>query len=99
MSGFTCTCGERHQLFGEGGGRALSVSLGVPLLCEIGLDPDIAEGGDHGEPAVLHEGSDGVLHQLAKRILTDVAPPPGSQGCSARMLDALARAVESAQSS
>ena len=99
MSGFTCTCGERHQLFGEGGGRALSDSLGVPLLCEIGLDPDIAAGGDHGEPAVLHEDSDGVLHQLAQRILTDVAPPPGSQGCSARMLDALARALETTQSS
>jgi ATP-binding protein involved in chromosome partitioning len=96
MSGFTCTCGERHTLFGEGGGRSLSDSLGVPLLCEIDRDPEIAEGNDHGEPAVLHEGADGVLHQLAQRVLTDVAPPAGAVGCSARMLDAIARAVESA---
>jgi ATP-binding protein involved in chromosome partitioning len=96
MSGFTCTCGERHQLFGAGGGRALSESLDVPLLAEIDLDPRISEGADHGEPAVLHEHSDGVLHQLAERILTDVAPPAGSIGCSARMLDAINRAVESA---
>ena len=27
MSGFTCTCGERHNVFGEGGGRALSEEL------------------------------------------------------------------------
>jgi ATP-binding protein involved in chromosome partitioning len=96
MSGFTCTCGERHQLFGEGGGRALSESIDVPLLAEIDLDPRIAEGADHGEPAVLHEHSNGVLHQLAERILTDVAPPAGSIGCSARMLDAINRAVGSA---
>jgi ATP-binding protein involved in chromosome partitioning len=91
MSGFTCTCGERHQLFGEGGGRALSESLNVPLLAEIDLDPRIADGADHGEPAVLHEHSDGVLHQLAERILTDVAPPAGSLGCSALMLKLMSR--------
>ena len=93
MSGFTCSCGQRHHLFGEGGGQALSQSLSVPLLAEIDLDPEISDGGDHGEPAVLHERSDGILHQLAERILVDVAPPVGAVGCSARMLDAIARAV------
>ena len=93
MSGFTCACGEHHHLFGEGGGRTLSESLSVPLLAEIDLDPGISEAGDHGDPAVLHEQSDGVLHRLAERILTDVAPPAGAVGCSARMLDALDRAV------
>ena len=93
MSGFTCACGERHHLFGEGGGRDLSESLSVPLLAEIDFDPGISEAGDHGNPAVLHERSDGVLHRLAERILTDVAPPAGAVGCSARMLDALDRAV------
>jgi ATP-binding protein involved in chromosome partitioning len=78
MSGFTCSCGQRHHLFGEGGGQALSQSLSVPLLAEIDLDPEISDGGDHGEPAVLHERSDGILHQLAERILVDVAPPAGA---------------------
>ena len=96
MSGFTCSCGQRHHLFGEGGGQALSQSLSVPLLAEIDLDPEISDGGDHGEPAVLHERSDGILHQLAERILVDVAPPAGAVGCSARMLDAITRAVEDA---
>lgn len=93
MSGFTCACGERHHLFGEGGGRDLSESLSVPLLAEIDFDPGISDAGDHGNPAVLIEESDGVLHRLAERILTDVAPPAGAVGCSARMLDALDRAV------
>jgi ATP-binding protein involved in chromosome partitioning len=99
MSGFTCTCGERHNVFGEGGGRALAEDLRVPLLCEIELNAAIAEGGDHGEPAVLAEADDGVFHQLARRILDDVARPFGAVGCSARMLDSITRAVAAPQSS
>ncbi|MEO9181695.1 MAG: P-loop NTPase, partial [Acidimicrobiales bacterium] len=94
MSGFTCSCGTRHSLFGEGGGRALSEELNVPLLCEVELNPAIAQGGDDGEPAVLQESVDGVLHQLAQRIINEIAPPIGAAGCSARMLDAISRAVE-----
>ena len=95
MSGLVCSCGEKHNLFGEGGGNSLAEELDVPLLCEIALNPEIASGGDIGEPAVLKEDASGVFHQLAKRIETDIAPPIGMQGCSARMLDALDRAVAS----
>ena len=95
MSGLVCACGEKHNLFGEGGGRSLALELDVPLLCEISLNHEIASGGDIGEPAVLNEEADGVFHVLARRIETDIAPPIGMQGCSARMLDALDRAVAS----
>ncbi len=98
MSSFTCTCGERHNFFGEGGGRSLSEELHVPLLAEIELNDAIALGGDHGEPAFLQEPSNGDFHRLAQRILSDVAPPFGAVGCSARMLDAMEKAV-AAQSS
>jgi ATP-binding protein involved in chromosome partitioning len=98
MSGFTCSCGQRHSFFGEGGGRSLSDELQVPLLAEIELNAAIAQGGDDGEPAVLQEPTDGVFHRLAQRVLTDVAPPVGAAGCSARMLEAIERAV-AAQSS
>ena len=96
MSGFTCTCGERHNVFGEGGGRSLSEELHVPLLAEIELNAAIGEGGDHGEPVVLAESGDGVFHRLARRILDDVAPPFGAVGCSARMLDSIEKAVAGA---
>jgi ATP-binding protein involved in chromosome partitioning len=99
MSGFTCTCGERHSVFGEGGGRSLSEELNVPLLAEIELNAAIGEGGDHGEPAVLTELDDGVFHRLARRILDDVAPPFGAVGCSARMLDSIEKAVAGATQS
>jgi ATP-binding protein involved in chromosome partitioning len=96
MSGFTCTCGQRHSVFGEGGGRSLAESLHVPLLAEIELDTAIGEGGDHGEPVVLVEPDGGVFHRLARRILDDVAPPFGAVGCSARMLDSITKAVANA---
>jgi ATP-binding protein involved in chromosome partitioning len=99
MSGFTCSCGERHNVFGAGGGRSLSDELRVPLLAEIELNAAIADGGDQGEPAVLIEPDGGVFHRLAQRILDDVAPPYGAVGCSARMLDAINEAVASAPQS
>jgi ATP-binding protein involved in chromosome partitioning len=95
MSGLICSCGERHNLFGEGGGAALANELGVPLLAEISLRAEINQGGDSGEPVVLSEPSDGVFHELAQRVLNDVAPPVGALGCSARLLDAIERAVTS----
>ncbi|HUX05401.1 MAG TPA: Mrp/NBP35 family ATP-binding protein [Acidimicrobiales bacterium] len=94
MSGLRCSCGKRHHLFGEGGGRRLAEELDVALLAEIELRAEIALGGDLGEPAVLDEPKDGPFHLLARRIVSDVAPPVGAPGCSARLLEALDRAVE-----
>ncbi len=68
--------------------------LGVPLLGEIELRAAIGDGGDRGEPAALGDDESGVFHQLALRILTDVAPLPGAKGCSARLLDALDQSVQ-----
>ena len=99
MSGLTCSCGARHNLFGVGGGRSLADELAVPLLAEISLLEQINAGGDRGEPAVLHEDGDGVFHQLARRILNDVAPPVGAQGCTARLLDSIERALGEFQTS
>ena len=94
MSGLHCSCGQRHDIFGEGGGRALALELDVPLLGEIPLQCEVGLGGDLGEPAVLHETADGIFHRLVQRIVLDLAPPVGAVGCSARLLDAIERAVE-----
>ena len=96
MSALVCSCGVRHALFGEGGGRELADRLNVPLLAEIALRAGISAGGDEGEPIVTSEGLGGEFHRLAQRILLDVAPPFGAAGCSARLLDALDRSVENA---
>jgi ATP-binding protein involved in chromosome partitioning len=56
MSFFVCPhCGERTNVFGEGGGRQAAETLGVPLLGQIPLMPELREGGDSGTPIVVSQ--------------------------------------------
>lgn len=48
---------NKYFIFGEGGARALSEELNVPLLGEIPLVQSIREAGDVGRPAVLQENT------------------------------------------
>ena len=92
VSGFACEYGKVHAPLGVGGGRALALELGVELLAQIPLRADVADGGDDGLPVAWHESSDGPFHQLARRLMA-YAPDLVPAGCSARLLDALDRAV------
>jgi ATP-binding protein involved in chromosome partitioning len=54
MSWFVCPhCGERERIFGEGGGQEAADTLGVPMLAQIPLVPDLRQGGDLGAPIVV----------------------------------------------
>jgi ATP-binding protein involved in chromosome partitioning len=54
MSHFVCShCGESTPIFGEGGGQLAADTLGVPLLGQIPLMPEVREGGDAGTPIVV----------------------------------------------
>ena len=56
MSYFVCPhCGERTAIFGEGGGQEAADTLGVPLLGQIPLMPELREGGDEGTPIVVSD--------------------------------------------
>jgi ATP-binding protein involved in chromosome partitioning len=56
MSYFVCPhCGDRTAIFGEGGGQLAADTLGVPLLGQIPLMPEVREGGDAGTPIVLSQ--------------------------------------------
>jgi ATP-binding protein involved in chromosome partitioning len=56
MSWFICPhCGERETIFGEGGGREAAETLGVPLMAQIPLVPDLRAGGDVGVPIVVSD--------------------------------------------
>ncbi|MDQ6828654.1 MAG: Mrp/NBP35 family ATP-binding protein [Gemmatimonadota bacterium] len=56
MSFFACPhCGEPTPIFGTGGGKRLADELGIPLLGEIPLYPQVLVGGDTGVPIVLAE--------------------------------------------
>lgn len=97
MSTFTCEHGTSYPLFGTGGGEALAAEAGVPLLASIPLESSVAAGGDAGEPIVLGEGPAAeAFRALADLIVSEAVPPVAMAGCSARMLDAAAAALDAA---
>ncbi|MDQ3543083.1 MAG: Mrp/NBP35 family ATP-binding protein [Actinomycetota bacterium] len=101
MSSFTCDHGEAYALFGTGGGQALADDIGVPLLGQIPLEPAVAAGGDAGLPVTL-AGSAGAAATAFVSVaarLDEVVPVTSSDaldmtGCSARMLAAVADALD-----
>ncbi len=102
MSAFVCDHGDSYALFGSGGGAELANDIGVPLLASVPLEPALASGGDNGDPVVLSgQGPSAVaLRDLVTQIAEQVAPPRESDvdmsGCSARLLDAVAAALDGA---
>jgi ATP-binding protein involved in chromosome partitioning len=77
MSWFTGDDGKRYRLFGEGGGDELAQRLGVPLLGQVPLVPELREGADRGAPIVAMD-PDGEVAQtfgaIAETIDVKLAP-------------------------
>jgi ATP-binding protein involved in chromosome partitioning len=95
MSAFVCDHGQSYTLFGEGGGEALAIEAGAPLLGQVPLEPAVAVGGDVGEPAVLGDGpAADAFRAIADRIVTEAIPPVEMSGCTARILEAAESALE-----
>lgn len=95
MSAFVCEHGTSYELFGSGGGLRLAQELGVELLAQVPFDPAINEGDDAQRLVVRSDRPSGsALRALARLVTTELAPPPGAQGCTARLLDQLERAAE-----
>jgi ATP-binding protein involved in chromosome partitioning len=97
MSAFTCEHGATYALFGSGGGDRLAADVGVPLVGRVPLHPDMAEGGDTGNPVALHPGHPlaDVFDAMAETVVTTIAPVLSMDGCSARLLERVEAAVES----
>ncbi len=78
MSHFVDPAGQRHALFGSGGGLATAERLGTVLLGDVPLIPAIREGGDRGVPIVVSE-PDGVaarvFRSIAEALLRTLAQP------------------------
>ena len=65
MSGFKCPhCGESINLFKVGGGEKAALSLQVPFLGRIPIDPDIVDASDDGKPYIY----DFEDHDAARNI-------------------------------
>jgi ATP-binding protein involved in chromosome partitioning len=105
MSAFTSADGERHELFGRGGGQALADEIGVALLGQVPLEPALAAGGDSGQPVALADAAErgpaaAEFEAIAAR-LDEVAPPHDTaavdmSGCTARLLSAVTVALDGA---
>ena len=77
MSWFTGDDGKRYELFGAGGGQELADELGVPLLGQLPLVPQLREGGDDGHPitAVAPESEIArAFAEIAGKIAVELKP-------------------------
>jgi ATP-binding protein involved in chromosome partitioning len=73
MSYYICPhCGERTEIFGHGGARALAERMQIPFLGEIPLDHRIREGGGPGVPIMVHE-PDSPLAQVYRDVASHLA--------------------------
>jgi len=80
MSWLPCPhCGEKVDVFGEGGGATVAEALTratgaqVPLLGQVPIDVRLREGGDSGDPLVLTDAdapAAKVLRSIADRLTT-----------------------------
>jgi len=71
MSYFICPHGDKVEIFRSGGGKVISEKLGVPLLGQIPIDPEICDAGDSGVPIVAsHPDSpqSKAFRQVAERL-------------------------------
>lgn len=78
MSFFIDPAGNRHALFGAGGGMATAEKLGTTLLGQVPLLPEIREGGDTGAPIVVTQPEStaaGVFRGIANALLARLQPP------------------------
>lgn len=88
MSGFVCPgCGERHDIFGSGGGELAARELGVDLLAQVPLQPDVVRAGDSGSPTVesapespAGEAFRSLAGEVARRLSRLAAEKPAVLG-------------------
>jgi ATP-binding protein involved in chromosome partitioning len=80
MSHFIDPSGQKHLLFGSGGGIATAERLGTVLLGQVPLIPEIREGGDKGMPVVVSEpeGAAAVVFRGIAEALLQMLAKDGS---------------------
>ena len=89
MSGYVCPkCGERTDLFKAGGGKALAEELGLSLLGQIPIDPQVVTSGDAGTPFACNEASRSPAAQAFEAVVggilaynqsSDIATEPDNE--------------------
>ncbi len=87
MSGFTDPESGRHwDIFGSGGGQRLADELGVPLLGQVPLQPDMAGLADRGQPIVV-AAPDSPAARALRAITERVKAEAGTRSMSLPILE------------
>jgi ATP-binding protein involved in chromosome partitioning len=77
MAWFTGDDGKRYELFGAGGGAELAEKVGVPLIGQVPLTPELRAGADNGQPLVATDPTSeagAIFAQMAETIAVELAP-------------------------
>ena len=73
MSHFICDgCDKKHYIFRQGGGKKLADNFSIPLLGEVPIIEEVAEGGDSGIPVVM-ANPESLASQAYKELAGKVA--------------------------
>ena len=84
MSYFESNSGEKYNLFGEGGGEALSEKFGLPLLAKIPISEDTNNKADDGIPLIKQESNSSTKLAI-ENLVKDIAiklPPVADETCT-----------------
>ena len=77
MSGFVCGhCGERTEIFGEGGGERLAKDMGIGFLGAVPIDSRVRSGGDEGKPILVaypDSPAAEALRSVAKKVAAQIS--------------------------
>lgn len=77
MSYYVCShCGQREEIFDNGGGKRAAGELGVPFLGEIPIYTSIRVGGDTGKPVVLDDryaAQGDIIQGIARNLAAQVS--------------------------
>jgi ATP-binding protein involved in chromosome partitioning len=82
MSYFLDSSGQKHVLFGEGGGQKTADSLGTALIGQVPLIQEIRAGGDAGKPIVINSPESEaarIFRAIGENILSQLARKPLAQ--------------------
>jgi ATP-binding protein involved in chromosome partitioning len=78
MSYFLDPAGQKHELFGSGGGILVAEKLGTSLLGQVPLIPEIRAGGDAGIPIVVstpESTAATTFRRIGETLLARLAQP------------------------
>ena len=87
MSYFESNTGEKFNIFGEGGGEALSDKFGIPLLGKIPIGENTNDIADGGTPLINQENNSVTKVEIEK-LINNIAiklPPIIDETCTGRL--------------